>query len=164
MPPGPEESRKQSEVQASPEGLHNITPHIVVPEAGGAADWYVKALGAEERSRVPLPGGRVMSVELWFGDSAVMVGSEFPDMGIVSPLTVGGTATVLQLYTDDVDGLWERAVAAGADVRNELGDTFWGDRHGQIVDPFGHRWNLAQHMRDVSPEEIARVAADLFGT
>jgi PhnB protein len=147
---------------AIPEGMHTITPHIVVSEAASASEWYEKALGAEERSRVALPGGRLMYAELWFGDSPVMVASEFPDMGIVSPLTVGGTATVLQLYTDDVDSLWARAVTAGAEVRHELGDMFWGDRHGQITDPFGHRWNLAQHVRDVPPEEIARAAADVF--
>ena len=143
--------------------MATITPHIVVSDAAEASRWYAEALGAEERSRVPLPGGKVMTVELWFGDSVVMVGSEFPEMGIVSPLTVGGTATVLQLQTDDVDSLWRRAVEAGADVRHPLGDMFWGDRHGQIADPFGHHWNLAQHVRDVAPEEIARGAAEAFG-
>jgi PhnB protein len=115
------------------------------------------------RSRVPLPGGRVMTLELRFGDSSVMVASEFPDLAIVSPLTVGGTAAVLQLYTDDVDALWARAIGAGAEVRQPLGDMFWGDRHGQIADPFGHRWNLARHVRDVPSEEIARAAAEAFG-
>src|SRR5215211_4030315 len=107
--------------------MHTITPHIVVSEAASASEWYAKALGAEERSRVPLPGGKLMYVELWFGDSPVMVAGEFPDMGVVSPLTVGGTATILQLYTDDVDSLWARAVSAGAEVRHELGNMFWGD-------------------------------------
>jgi PhnB protein len=92
-----------SRVKAIPDGIHTITPHIVVPDAASASEWYAKALGAEERSRVPLPGGKVMTLELRLGDSAVMVASEFPEMGIVSPLTVGGTATVLQLYSDDVD-------------------------------------------------------------
>jgi len=140
-----------------------ITAHIVVPDAASASEWYARALGADERSRVPLPGGKVMSLELRFGDSTVMVASEFPEMGIVSPLTVGGTATVLQLHTDDVDALWKRATDAGGEVRHPLGDMFWGDRHGQITDPFGHRWNLAQHIRDVPPDEIARAAAEAFG-
>ena len=148
---------------AIPEGIHTITPHIVVADAAEAAEWYATALGAEERSRVPLPGGRVMTLELRFGDSAVMVASEFPDAGIVSPLTIGGTATVLQLYTDDVDALWARAVDAGAEVHHPLDDMFWGDRQGQITDPFGHRWNLAQHVRDVPPDEIARAATAAFG-
>ena len=143
--------------------MTTITPHIVVPDANAAAEWYAAALGAQELSRVPLPGGRVMTIELRFGDSTVSVASEFPDFGIVSPLTIGGTATVLQITTDDVDALWERAVGAGAEVRHPLADQFWGERHGQVVDPFGHRWNLAQHLRDVSPDEVARAAAEAFG-
>jgi PhnB protein len=141
----------------------NVTAHIVVPEAAEAAAWYAKAFGAREQSRIPLPGGRLMTVLLSFGDSLVHVGSEFPEAGIVSPLRIGGTATVLQIDTDDVDAAWARAVRAGAQVRHELADQFWGERHGQLVDPFGHRWNLAQHLRDVSPEEVERAAAAAFG-
>jgi PhnB protein len=152
----------ETEVKAIPDGVHTITPHIVVGDAAEASDWYAKAFGAEERSRIPLPGGKLMTVELWIGDSPVMVASEFPDMGIVSPLTIGGTATVLHLYTENVDVAWERAIAAGAEERTPLGDTFWGDRHGQLTDPFGHRWNLAQHIRDVSPEEVEKAAAETF--
>jgi len=150
-------------VKAIPEGMHTITPHIVVRNAARAAEWYAEALGAEERSRIPLPGGKLMSVELWFGDSAVMVADEFPRMGVLSPQTVGGTSTVLNLYAEDVDALWECAVRAGAEVLHPLEDTFWGDRHGQISDPFGHHWGLAQHVRDVPPAEIVRAAAEAFG-
>jgi PhnB protein len=126
-------------VKPIPEGMHTITPHIVVRDAARAAEWYADALGAEERNRIPVPGGKHMSVELWFGDSAVMVADEFPEMGILSPQSLGGTSTVLNLYVDDVDALWGRAVGAGTEVLHPLGDTFWGDRHGQITDPFGHR-------------------------
>ena len=140
-----------------------ITPHIVVRGAARAAEWYAEALGAHERSRIALPDGRLMSVELWFDDASVMVADEFPEMGVLSPLSVGGTSVVLNLQTDDVDALWERALAAGAEVLHPLQDAFWGDRHGQITDPFGHRWGLAQHVRDVPPEEIARAAAAAFG-
>jgi len=146
-----------------PEGMHTVTPHIVVSDASEAARWYSEAFAAEERNRITLPGGKVMTAELRFGDSPVMVASEFPDMGIISPLTLGGTATVLQIYTDDVDSLWKRALDAGAEIRHPLSETFWGDRHGQITDPYGHRWNLAQHVRDVGPEEIAAAAAEAFG-
>ena len=141
----------------------NITPHTVVTDAHTAATWYTRAFGAEERSRVPLPGGGVMTVELAIGDSRLHVASEFPDAGILSPLTIGGTATVLQIQTDDADALWARALGAGAEVRHELADQFWGERHGQVVDPFGHRWNIAQHVRDVTPEELAAGAAKAFG-
>ena len=140
-----------------------LTVHLVVPDAAAAADWYARAFGARERSRIPLPGGGVMVVEVDFGGPVVHVGSEFPAAGIVSPLTVGGTATVLQLNVDDVDAAWSRAVDAGAEVHHELADTFWGEREGQIVDPFGHRWGLSQHVRDVSLDEMRRAAAEVFG-
>jgi PhnB protein len=123
----------------------------------------VQALGAEERGRVPVPGGRFMQIELRFGDSTVMIADEFPEFGVVSPLTVGGVSSTLSLDTDDVDALWERAVEAGAEVAQPLQDMFWGDRHGQIVDPFGHKWALAQHIRDVPAEEIRDAAAAMFG-
>jgi PhnB protein len=153
----------QPTVKAIPNGMHTITPHIIVRDAARAVEWYKEALGAEERSRVPLPGGKLMSVELWFGDSAVMVADEFPEMSVLSPQTVGGTSTVLQLYTEDVEILWKRAVDAGAVVLHPLQDQFWGDRHGQLTDPFGHRWGLAQHLRDVPSEEVTRAAATAFG-
>jgi PhnB protein len=149
--------------KAIPEGMHTITPHIVVRDAAGAAERYAAALGAEERSRIPVPGGKLMSVELWFGDSAVMVADAFPEMGVLSPQSVGGTSTVLNLYVEDVDALWERAVGASAEVLHPLGDTFWRDRQGQITDLFGHRWGLAQHKRNVLSEEIIRAAAEAFG-
>jgi PhnB protein len=140
-----------------------LTPHIVVTDADAAAAWYVQAFGAEERGRVPLPGGGVMSIELAIGDTGLHVAGEFPDAGIVSPATIGGTATVLQIETDDADALWARALGAGAEVRHELADQFWGERHGQVVDPFGHRWNIAQWLRDVTAEELAAGAAQAFG-
>ncbi len=140
----------------------NVTPHFVVPDAADAAAWYTRAYGAREQSRVPLPGGKVMTVVLEIGESTVHVGSEFPQAGILSPLSIGGTATVLQINTDDADALWDRAIAAGATAIHELADQFWGERHGQLTDPFGHRWNIAQHIRDVPAEEIARAAAQAF--
>lgn len=142
----------------------NLTPHIVVSDADAAATWYVLAFGAEERGRVPLPGGGVMAVELVVGETSLHVANEFPDAGVVSPATIGGTATVLQIQTDDAEALWSQALDAGAEVRHELTDQFWGERHGQLVDPFGHRWNIAQHLRDVTPEELERGAAEMFGT
>jgi PhnB protein len=140
-----------------------ITPHIVVADAAAAADWYARALGGEERGRIEVPGGKLMQVELRFGESAVMLADEFPELGVLSPLSIGGTATVLHLSTNDVDSLWERAVEAGAQVRQPLSDAFWGERYGQITDPFGHRWGLAQHVRDVPQHELEEAVAALFG-
>ena len=139
-----------------------ITPHIVVRDASAASEWYQRALGAEERDRLPLPNGKVMYVELRFGDSPVMAADEFPEFGVVSPLGIGGTAVVLHLLTEDVDALWQRAVDAGAEVLSPLQDQFWGDRQGQLRDPFGHKWNLAQHVRDVPREELEAAAAAMF--
>lgn len=154
----------QSNVKAVPDGIHTITPHIVVRGAARAAEWYKQALGAQERGqRIGVPGAKFIHIELWFGDSAVMVADEFPEMNIFSPQSVGGTSIVLMLTTQDVDTLWQRAIEAGAEVFHPLQDAFWGDRQGQIIDPFGHRWGLAQHIRDVSPEEIAHAAAEAFG-
>ena len=140
-----------------------LSAHIVVPDASEAATWYEQAFGARERSRIPLPGGTVMVVEVDFGGPVVHVGSEFPAAGILSPLTIGGTATVLQLNVEDVDAAWARALQAGATVHHELADAFWGERHSQLTDPFGHRWNLAQRLRDVPQDELVAAAARAFG-
>jgi len=142
--------------------MQTVTPHIVVRDAGRAAEWYEQALGAELGNRIPVPGGRYLQIELIFGDSHVMIADEFPEMGAISPQTLGGTYGALTIATDDVDKLWQRAVDAGAEVFHPLQDAFWGERHGQIVDPFGHRWGLAQKIEDVAPEEVARRAAALF--
>lgn len=152
-----------TEVRAVPAGMHTITPHIVVPDAIAASDWYQRALGAEERDRLPLPNGKVMYVEMRFGDSPVMIADEFPDLRILSPLAIGGTAVVLHIFTEDVESAWQRAVEAGAAVVVPLQEQFWGDRQGQLLDPFGHKWGLAQHVRDVPHDEIAAAAASMFG-
>jgi PhnB protein len=140
----------------------HVTPHIVATDADAAAAWYVRAFGAEERSRVPLPGGGVMAIELAIGDSTLHVASEFPDAGVLSPLTIGGTASALQIQTEDADGLWARSRCRrrGAPRARR---SVWGERHGQLVDPFGHRWNIAQRVRDVTAEELEAAAANAFG-
>jgi len=146
------------------EARHTITPHLVCRDADRAARWYIQALGAEERGRVPVPDGKFMQIELRLGDSTIMIADEFPEMGVVSPLTVDGVYITLSLHSDDVDALWERAVNAGAEVLQPLQDMFWGDRHGEIIDPFGHKWALAQHLRDVPAEEVRAAAAALFAS
>jgi PhnB protein len=152
-----------SDLKSVSEAKYTVTPHIVVRGAGTASEWYQRALGAEERGRIPVPGGRFMQIELRFGDSTVMIADEFPELGVLSPLSVGGTVGALAIHTDDVDALWQRAVEAGAKVSLPLQDIFWGDRHGEIFDPFGHRWALAQHVRDVPADEIRAAAAAMFG-
>jgi PhnB protein len=143
--------------------MSTVTAHIVVRDAGRAAEWYRQALGAELGSRIPVPDGKFLQIELRFGDSSVMIADEFPEMGVISPLTLGGTYGALTISTDDADALWQRALDAGAEVFSPLQEAFWGERHGQILDPFGHRWGIAQHLRDVPEDEVVRRAAELFG-
>ena len=143
--------------------MPTITAHIVVRGAADAADWYVRALAARVGRRIPVPGGKFIEIELQFGDSSVMIADEFPDLGVLSPQSLGGTYSALHIATNDVDVLWQRAIDAGAEIHQPLADVFWGDRHGQIIDPFGHRWGLSQHLRDVPDDEIIKVAAELFG-
>ena len=139
-----------------------ITPHIVVQGADRAAAFYRDAFAAEELSRIPTPDGRLMSVQLRIGDGLLHLADEFPELGVLAPPSIGGTATVLALDVPDAESVFAQAVAAGAEVRQPLTDMFWGDLHGQLDDPFGHRWNIAQHLRDVSHDEIVAAAAQAF--
>jgi uncharacterized glyoxalase superfamily protein PhnB len=139
-----------------------ITPHIVVQGAERAVNFYRAAFGAREIDRIPAPDGRLMSVQLRIGDGVLHIADEFPEMGVLAPPSIGGTPVVLSLDVPDADTSFAQAVAAGAEVRQPLGDMFWGDRHGQLEDPFGHRWNISQHLRDVPHEEIVAGAARVF--
>ena len=139
-----------------------ITPHLVVQGAERAAAFYRDAFGAQELSRIPTPDGRLMSVQLRIGDSVMHLADEFPELGVLAAPTIGGTPVVLALDVADAEAVFAQAVAAGAAVRQPLGDTFWGDLHGQLDDPFGHRWNVGQHVRDVPHDEIVAAAARAF--
>jgi PhnB protein len=144
--------------------LHALTPHLVVRDAAAASDFYARAFGAREERRVPVPDGRLMSVKLVIGDAIVMLADEFAEMGVLSPLSVGGTSVVLTFAVDDAETAFQRAIDAGAEVVHPLSDTFYGDRHGQVLDPFGHKWGLSQHLRDVPLDEVIRGAAAVFAT
>lgn len=139
-----------------------IIPHLVVQGADAAGAFYADAFGAEEIDRIPVPDGRLMSVQLRVGDGILHVCDEFPEMGVLAPPSVGGTAVVLSLEAENVDAVFERAMAAGASVRQPPADMFWGDRHGQLDDPFGHRWNISRHLRDVPHDELVAAAAQAF--
>lgn len=143
--------------------MSTLTPHLVTRDPAQAAAWYGSVLGVVEQGRVTLPGGRVLTVDLRFGNSGLAIGDEFPDLGIVSPLTLGGTYGALHLAVGDAGAVWQRALDAGAKVFEPLHEAFWGDRTGQFIDPFGHRWAIDQHIRDVPPGEVARLAAEAFG-
>jgi PhnB protein len=139
-----------------------ITPHIVVQGAERAVAFYREAFGAEEIDRIPTPDGRLMSVQLRLAGGVLHLADEFPEMGVLAPPSIGGSPVVLALEVPDADAIFARATAAGATVRQPLADVFWGDRHGQLEDPFGHRWNVSQHVRDVPHDEVVAAAAQLF--
>ncbi len=141
-----------------------ISAHIVVRDAARAVGWYAEVFGAREENRLAVPDGRLMQAALRFGDSAVMLADEFPEMDVLSPLSIGGTATVLHFACNDANAVWHRALAGGAEVRQPLQEAFWGELYGQIIDPFGHRWGIAQWVREVPREELERAVADAFGS
>jgi PhnB protein len=151
-------------IKPVPEGYHTLTPHLVVKGAGQAIEFYKKAFGAEEILRMPGPDGKsIMHAEIRIGDSRLFLVDEFPEMGTRGPLGIGGTPVTIHVYVEDVDTVFNRAVAAGAQVRMPLEDAFWGDRYGQVTDPFGHRWSLATRKEDLTPEEISQRAQAAFG-
>lgn len=139
-------------------GYHTITPLLAIKGAKEAIDFYKRAFNATELFRMASPDGTVMHAELKIGDSNIMLGDECPEMGALSPKTVGGSPTTLYIYFEDVDAMTKQAIAAGAKELQPVMDQFWGDRSGKIEDPFGHRWGLATHIEDVSPEEMDRRA------
>ena len=148
-----------------PEGYHSLTPTLVVHNAAAAISFYKQAFGAQELARMPAPDGqRVWHAELQIGDSRLMLSDEFPEMSECrAPTSLGGTATSLYLYVADANAVFQRAIEAGATVSLPLMDAFWGDRYGQVTDPFGHQWGIATRQEEVSAEELAR-RAEAFAT
>jgi PhnB protein len=146
-----------------PDGYNALTPYLIVGDAAGAIAFYAKVFGATERMRLDAPGGRIGHAELIIGDCVIMLADEHPEMGALSPSSVGGTPVGLHLYVPDVDAVTERAVAAGAKLLQAPETKFYGDRGSAIEDPFGHRWFISTHVEDVPPDEIARRAAAMHG-
>lgn len=139
-----------------PDGYHSVTPYLIVSDAARAIDFYKEAFDAREEVRMDAPSGKVMHAEVTIGDSHVMLADEMPDGGHRSPAAIGGTPVSIMLYVEDVDGIFDRAVGAGATVKRPVADQFYGDRTGTLEDPFGHVWSIATHKEDVSPEETKR--------
>ena len=147
-----------SRIKEIPKGFHSVTPYLTVNDGPRAIDFYKRAFGAEEVFRMDGPEGKIGHAELKIGDSRIMLSDEMPQGCCRSPHALGGTAVNLFLYVKDVDKVFNEAVAAGAQVAMPVGDMFWGDRFGQVTDPFGHSWSLATHKEDVQPEELRRRA------
>jgi PhnB protein len=149
-------------VKPIPDGYHTVTPYLIVKGASQALDFYKKAFGAEEVFRMDGPGGSIMHAEMKVGNSRVMLADEMPDMGYTAPRPGAGASTSLYLYVEDVDARFKRAVEAGAKVKRDLKDEFYGDRTGALEDPFGQVWHLATHKEDVPKEELDRRFQDMM--
>ena len=145
-------------VKSIPEGVHTITPHLVCAGAADAMEFYKKAFKAVEIHRIPGPGGKLMHGAIRIGDSMVMLADEFPEWGSKGPKTLGGTPVTIHMYVDDVDAVFAQAVAAGATPAMPVADMFWGDRYGMLVDPFGHSWSVATHIKDMTDDEMQEAA------
>ncbi|HZL88939.1 MAG TPA: VOC family protein [Pirellulaceae bacterium] len=147
-------------VSPIPAGYHTVTPYLIVSGAARAIEYYKKAFGAEEIMRHGGPDGRIGHAEIKIGDSRVMLADEFPEMGVKSATSIGGTPVGLCIYVNSADAVFSQAVAAGGKIERPLQDQFYGDRSGTLVDPFGHKWTIATHIEDVPPEEMKRRMAE----
>jgi PhnB protein len=151
------------ETKPVPKGYAAVTPYLVVRDAARVIEFYKQAFGAEERSRMSTPDGKsIAHAELKIGDSIFMLSDEMPGQLCESPRALGGTTVGFYLYVSDVDAAFDRAVAAGATVRQPVQNMFWGDRTGEVTDPSGHVWTLATRVEEVSREELARRGREAF--
>jgi PhnB protein len=141
-----------------PEGYHSVTPALAIEGAAEAIEFYGRAFGAKERGRMLGPDGKIAHAELEIGDSIVMVSDPFPQSSVKAPADVGATTVGLFVYVEDVDGLFQQAVDAGASPTMKPEDMFWGDRFGTVTDPYGHSWSMATHIEDVPESEMAERA------
>lgn len=152
-----------SPIKPIPEGYHSLTPYLCCRDAGAAIDFYKKAFGATELMRMGAPGEKIGHADIQIGDSHLMLADEFPEMGFLSPQSVGGSPVMIHLYVEDADATTARAVAAGAKVVKPVEDQFYGDRGGQLDDPFGHKWYVSTRKEDLSFDEVRERAAKMMG-
>ncbi len=150
-------------VKPIPDGMHSLTPHLVCAGAADAIAFYKKAFNAVEEARLPGHDGKLMHAIVRIGDSALMLVDENPQWGLLGPNALKGSPVTVHLYVDDVDAVVAQAMAAGAKITMPVADAFWGDRYGQLEDPFGHHWSVATHTRDLTPKEIQEGMAKMAG-
>ncbi|HXV45794.1 MAG TPA: VOC family protein [Nitrososphaera sp.] len=155
-------AKPKKRVSPVPKGYHTITPGLAVRNAAEAIDFYKKALGAKEKMRMPGPDGKVMHAELQIGDSSIMLGEENVQMNHLSPLSLNGSPVGLYVYVSDADKVFDQAIRVGATAAMPMMDQFWGDRAGMITDPFGHKWWIATHRRNLTPKEMKKSAEEWF--
>ena len=147
-------------VNPIPTGYHTVTPALVVRNGKQALEFYKQAFGANVLGAMYMPDGKLMHAEIQIGDSRIMLGEESPEMGAVSPQTLGGTPVALNIYTEDCDALFKRAIGAGATAKMPPADMFWGDRYGKVGDPFGHGWGILTRKENVSEADMGRRAQE----
>ena len=158
-------AQSKKKVLPVPKGYHAVTAYLSIRGAAQAIDFYKRAFGAKELGAMYMPDGqKLMHAEIQIGDSRIMLGEESPEMGAVSPQTLGGTPVTLNLYVEDCDASFKRAVDAGATPKMPPTDMFWGDRYGKVVDPFGHGWGILTHIEDVNEAEMGRRAQEWMST
>jgi len=150
-------------VKPIPDGMHSLTPHLICAGAADAIEYYKEAFGAVELMRLPGPQGKLMHAMVRIGDSALMLVDESPDWGMLGPKSLKGSPVTVHLFVENVDAVVAWAVAAGAKITMPVADMFWGDRYAQLEDPFGHRWSVATHKLDLSPDEIREAMAKMGG-
>jgi len=141
-------------VKPIPEGMSTVTPHLVCAGAAEAIEFYKNAFGATELIRLPGPDGTILHACLQIGNSRIMLAEEMPKWRSFGPRSLNGTPVTLHLYVEDADSFAQHAVDAGAKLVMPVSDAFWGDRYGQVEDPFGHRWSIATHVKDMTDDEI----------
>ncbi len=146
-------------VNPIPDGYPRVTPYLCVDGAAAAIDFYTAVFKATERMRMASPDGRIGHAELQLGPAVIMLSDEHPEIDVRGPKAFGGTPVTISVYVEDVDAVFARALAAGARSLRPVADQFYGDRVGQFEDPFGHRWHVASHVEDISPEEMQKRAA-----
>ncbi|MGA6979962.1 MAG: VOC family protein [Candidatus Sulfotelmatobacter sp.] len=146
-----------------PDGYHTLTPYMTCRDAARAIEFYKQAFGAVQKGDVMKgPDGKIMHSELRIGDSLFMVADEFPEWGSLSPQSTGGSGMGLHIYVEDVDTAFDRAIGAGGIVEMPVMDMFWGDRYAKLLDPFGHKWSIATHKRDMSEKEVEEAQRDFM--
>jgi PhnB protein len=145
-------------VKPIPEGYNTVNAYVAVDDASQAIEFYKRAFGAKERSKMEGPPGKIAHAELEIGDSVIMLSDPIPQSPLKTPKEAGGTTASLLIYVEDVDEVVQQAVDAGAKITMPVENQFWGDRFGRVEDPFGHNWQIATHVEDVAPEEMAKRA------
>jgi PhnB protein len=141
-------------VQPIPEGYTSVTPYLTVDDAKGAIEFYTRAFGATERGVMAAPDGKIAHAELQIGDGIIMLSDKFPQSACQTPKELGGTTVAIFLFVEDVDSVIQDAADAGATITMQPENQFWGDRLGQVTDPFGNVWQIATRVEDLSPDEI----------